>query len=57
MLIGIVAARSYNGAKFKIKGRRHIEMDHVFNGTFWPEIKSVHWVAEGTPRLYSSSCC
>jgi dipeptidyl aminopeptidase len=46
-LIGIVAARSYNGERFKIKGRKHIEMDHVFNGTFWAQSTSVHWVPEG----------
>ncbi|KAG8771833.1 hypothetical protein FRC15_003139, partial [Serendipita sp. 397] len=53
ILLGVVAARSYNGAKFKIKGRRHIEMDHVFNGTFWPETKSVHWVPEAGDGVFS----
>lgn len=52
-LLGIVAARSYNGAKFRIKGRKHIEMDHVFNGTFWPESKSVHWVPEAGDGVFS----
>ncbi|KAG8798318.1 hypothetical protein FRC17_007505, partial [Serendipita sp. 399] len=53
ILLGIVAARSYNGAKFKVKGRKHIEMDHVFNGTFYPDTKTVHWVPEAGDGVFS----
>lgn len=53
ILIGIVAARSYNGAKFRIKGRKHIEMDHVFNGTFWAETKTINWVREAGDGVFS----
>lgn len=58
ILVGIVAARSYNGTKFRTKGRKHIEMDHVFNGTFWADSRAIHWVPEGVYHIYYGlGCC
>ena len=46
-IIGVFAARSYNGTHFKVRSKRPLTMDHVFNGTFSYDHKSVHWVPEG----------
>ncbi len=46
-IIGLFAARSYNGTHFKVHSKRPLAMDHVFNGTFSYDHKSVHWVPEG----------
>ncbi|KIM34094.1 hypothetical protein M408DRAFT_325611 [Serendipita vermifera MAFF 305830] len=52
-LIGIVAARSYNGEKFRIKGRKHLTMDTVFNGTFYSMHTTVHWVPQAGDGVFS----
>lgn len=49
IIIGIFAARSYTGTAFRIQqGVQHLTMDHMFNGTFSAQSKSVLWVPEGT---------
>lgn len=45
--IGILAARSYNGSAFRTHGRKQLALDHVFNGTFGVDRKSLNWVPEG----------
>ena len=59
-LIGILAAHTYSGTLYHGKGRRHIELDHIFNGTFFAHSKSLAWVSEGICGLSkeggSSSC-
>lgn len=48
IIIGIFAARSYTGTAFRIQqGVQHLTMDHVFNGTFSAQSRSVLWVPEG----------
>lgn len=46
-LIGILAAHVYSGTLYHGGGRRHIELDHIFNGTFYAYSKSLEWVSEG----------
>jgi dipeptidyl aminopeptidase len=46
-LIGIIAAHAYSGSLSHGKGRRHIELGHIFNGTFYAQSKSLEWVSEG----------
>jgi len=50
-LIGILAARAYSGTLYHGKGRHHIELDHIFNGTFYARSKSLEWVSEGICNL------
>ncbi|KAG6917095.1 hypothetical protein DXG01_003915 [Tephrocybe rancida] len=56
-LIGVFAARSYKGAVEYRTGTRKITMDHVFNGTFSAERKTVNWVPEGTFCSHLSLTC
>ena len=53
VLIGIYAAFSYTGTPYRVQGVKHITMDHVFNGTFAAQSKSVLWVPEGEPFFRS----
>jgi hypothetical protein len=47
--IGALAAASYTGGQaYKPRGTKRVEMDHVMNGTFYAERKSLNWVPEGT---------
>ena len=46
-LIGILATHSYSGTLYHGKGRHHIELDHIFNGTFSAHSKLLEWVPEG----------
>ena len=67
IIIGILAARNYSGSTLKqLRGLKHITMEHVFNGTFGVERKSLRWVPEGEPfydlivlhyYLHRSQCC
>ncbi|KAG6816533.1 hypothetical protein H0H87_005395 [Tephrocybe sp. NHM501043] len=52
-LIGVFAARSYKGAVKYRPGTRKITMDHVFNGTFSVDHKSVNWVPEAGDGVFS----
>ena len=48
IIIGFIAARTYNGTSFAImRGSRPLTMDHVFNGTFYARQTDVRWVPEG----------
>ena len=47
VLIGIFAARSYTGTAFRIQGVQHLTLDHIFNGTFAAQSRSILWVPEG----------
>lgn len=47
-VIGLFAAFSYTGTSYRIRGTKHISIDHVFNGTFSAYTRSVRWVPEGT---------
>ena len=46
-IIGIVAGFTYSGAPYHTPGQKKITMDHVFNGTFYPNRPALNWVAEG----------
>ena len=52
-LIGILAAHAYSGTLYHSKGRGHIELDHIFNGTFNAYSKSLEWVPEGILVLFT----
>ncbi|KAI0640694.1 dipeptidyl aminopeptidase [Trametes meyenii] len=55
VVIGIFAARSYTGTAFHIQqGVQHITMDHVFNGTFSAQSKSVLWVPEAGDGVFAT---
>jgi dipeptidyl aminopeptidase len=48
-LIGFFAATSYKGGPVRAwnTGSKKLTMDHIFNGTFWAERKTLRWVPEG----------
>lgn len=47
-IIGALAATAYSAPSYSAKsGNRPITMDHIFNGTFRVESKSLEWVKEG----------
>ncbi|KAJ7708699.1 dipeptidyl aminopeptidase [Mycena rosella] len=52
-IIGIVAAHSYVGTTYHAPGVRKITMDHVFNGTFSAERRSLAWVPEAGDGVFS----
>ncbi|KAG6865647.1 hypothetical protein C0991_000566 [Blastosporella zonata] len=52
-LIGVFAARSYKGAVEYHPGTQKITMDHIFNGTFTAQRKSVNWVPEAGDGVFS----
>ncbi|KAF7322541.1 hypothetical protein HMN09_00032600 [Mycena chlorophos] len=52
-IIGIIAAHSYVGTTYRAPGIAKITMDHVFNGTFSPDRKSVDWVPEAGDGVFS----
>ncbi|KAI0820257.1 dipeptidyl aminopeptidase [Trametes gibbosa] len=55
IIIGIFAARSYTGTAFRIQqGVQHLTLDHVFNGTFSAQSKSVHWVPEAGDGVFAT---
>lgn len=46
--IGALAGSAYSAPSYAVvKGRKHITMDHVFNGTFAARTRSLAWVEEG----------
>jgi dipeptidyl aminopeptidase B len=54
--IGALAAASYKGGQaYRPRGTKRIEMDHVMNGTFYSQRRSLNWVAEGIPPIHPSS--
>ncbi|KAI0676150.1 dipeptidyl aminopeptidase [Trametes maxima] len=55
VVIGIFAARSYTGTAFRIQqGVQHITMDHIFNGTFSAQSRSVLWVPEAGDGVFAT---
>ncbi|KAI0071164.1 dipeptidyl aminopeptidase [Panus rudis PR-1116 ss-1] len=51
--IGIIAAFSYTGTSYRIRGTLHITMDHIYNGTFLPTAHSVRWVPEAGDGVFA----
>ncbi|KAH7910473.1 dipeptidyl aminopeptidase [Hygrophoropsis aurantiaca] len=52
--IGIIAATTlYNGKTYRAPGAQKISLEHVFNGTFWPEQNGLHWVPEAGDGVFS----
>ncbi|KAJ7746743.1 dipeptidyl aminopeptidase [Mycena maculata] len=52
-IIGIIAAHSYVGNTYHAPGVRRITMDHVFNGTFNADRRSLSWVPEAGDGVFS----
>ncbi|CCO31163.1 hypothetical protein BN14_05198 [Rhizoctonia solani AG-1 IB] len=55
VLLGVLAARTYNQTSYRYRapGNKHITMDHVFNGTFAADRRSLAWVSEAGDGVYS----
>ncbi|TFK73733.1 dipeptidyl aminopeptidase [Pluteus cervinus] len=53
IVVGVLAANSYVGSTFRTHGSKKITMDHVFNGTFSIQKKSLHWVPEAGDGVFS----
>jgi dipeptidyl aminopeptidase len=55
VLLGVLAARTYNQTSYRYRapGNKHITMDHVFNGTFAADRRSLAWVSEGEWLSYA----
>ncbi|KAF5341108.1 hypothetical protein D9611_005871 [Ephemerocybe angulata] len=53
-IIGVFAAMAYNVPGSRLLTQR-ITMDHIFNGTFYPEQVSLHWVPEAGDGVFSAS--
>ncbi|KAG5641960.1 hypothetical protein DXG03_003852 [Asterophora parasitica] len=51
--VGILAARSYQGVAPSGPGVKKLTMDHIFNGTFNGDRKSVNWVPEAGDGVFS----
>lgn len=49
--VGLIAARTYRGVLQHRAGSRKITIDHIFNGTFASERRSINWVPEGVFNL------
>ncbi|KAH9893599.1 dipeptidyl aminopeptidase [Cubamyces lactineus] len=54
VLIGIFAARSYTGTAFRIQGVQHLTLDHIFNGTFAAQSRSILWVPEAGDGVFAT---
>ncbi|EMD39367.1 hypothetical protein CERSUDRAFT_113004 [Gelatoporia subvermispora B] len=54
-VIGFLAAQSYAGTAFRIRGTQRITMDHVFNGTFYAQRQGVLWVPEAGDGVFAKS--
>ncbi|KAH9930262.1 dipeptidyl aminopeptidase [Fomitopsis serialis] len=39
---------------YRIRGTRHITMDHIFNGTFYPSSQSILWVPEAGDGVFAT---
>ncbi|RSH95247.1 hypothetical protein EHS25_000333 [Saitozyma podzolica] len=53
-IIGALAATAYSAPSYSAKsGNRPITMDHIFNGTFGVESKSLEWVKEAPDGTFS----
>lgn len=48
LTIGALAGSYYTAPAYAVvKGSKHITMDHIFNGTFAPQTKTLAWLKEG----------
>ncbi|OCH89774.1 dipeptidyl aminopeptidase [Obba rivulosa] len=54
-IIGFLAAQSYSGTAFRIRGTQRITMDHAFNGTFYAQRQGVLWVPEAGDGVFATS--
>ncbi|KAJ7272564.1 dipeptidyl aminopeptidase [Mycena haematopus] len=54
-IIGIIAAHSYVGTTYHAPGVKKFSMDHVFNGTFSADRRSLSWVPEAGDGVFSIS--
>ncbi|KAJ7598829.1 dipeptidyl aminopeptidase [Mycena floridula] len=54
-LIGIIAAHTYAGVTYRAPGSLRITMDHIFNGTFAVQRRSLEWVPEAGDGVFSIS--
>ncbi|KAK7031462.1 dipeptidyl peptidase IV N-terminal region-domain-containing protein [Favolaschia claudopus] len=52
-IIGIIAAHSYVGKTYRAPGYKKFSMDHVFNGTFSADRRSLSWVPEAGDGVFS----
>ncbi|THH29289.1 hypothetical protein EUX98_g4902 [Antrodiella citrinella] len=54
-IIGLFAAFSYTGTSYRIRGTKHITIDHVFNGTFGSSKRSLRWVPEAGDGVFATT--
>jgi len=54
-IIGLFAAFSYTGTSYRIRGTRHITIDHVFNGTFGFSKRTLRWVPEAGDGVFATT--
>jgi dipeptidyl aminopeptidase len=52
-IIGIVAGSVYTGMSYRPRGAKHITMDHLYNDTFTPTVRNLHWVPEGDLQVFT----
>ncbi|KAJ6485813.1 dipeptidyl aminopeptidase [Mycena sanguinolenta] len=52
-IIGIIAAHTYVGPTYHTPGVKKFNMDHVFNGTFAADRRSLAWVPEAGDGVFS----
>ncbi|KAF8075245.1 dipeptidyl aminopeptidase [Lyophyllum atratum] len=52
-VVGIIAAQTYKGTPQHRPGTRKFTIDHVFNGTFNAQRKTINWVQEAGDGVYS----
>ncbi|KAF7370927.1 hypothetical protein MSAN_00726600 [Mycena sanguinolenta] len=52
-IIGIIAAHTYVGPTYHTPGVKKFSMDHVFNGTFAADRRSLAWVPEAGDGVFS----
>ncbi|KAK7685763.1 hypothetical protein QCA50_011109 [Cerrena zonata] len=54
-IIGMFAAFSYTGTSYRVRGTKHITMDHIFNGTFRAQSQTVRWVPEAGDGVFATT--
>ncbi|KAH8093229.1 dipeptidyl aminopeptidase [Cristinia sonorae] len=54
-VIGLFAAFSYTGTSYRIRGSKHVTIDHVFNGTFAAQRKGIRWVPEAGDGVFAAT--
>ncbi|KAK2467357.1 hypothetical protein APHAL10511_000592 [Amanita phalloides] len=53
LVIGLIAASTYSGVAVRPYGSQSLTMDHIFNGTFTPELYRVQWVRQAGDGVLS----